>query len=81
MYRPSGLVSTVCFELFLAGIPLHPKKLGAGLVLVPLIPGHHAVSHDVAQRKQHGRGQLWLGLHHAPERLGGHEEQLATGQG
>ena len=74
-------MSTVCFELFLAGIGSQPKKIGAGLDLEAIIPGHHAVSHHVTQRKQHGRGQLWLGLHHATECLGGHEEQLAPGQG
>ena len=54
-------MSTVCFELFLAGIGSQPKKLGAGLGLEAIIPGHHAVSHDVTQRKQLG-GKRYQGV-------------------
>ena len=63
----------------MSGFRLEPEELGAGVALQPLVSGHDALYHAVAQREQHRRDKLWLGFHHFSECLGRHEQQIARG--
>ena len=68
---------TLMMVYFASSIRLEPEERGAGPTLQPLVSGHHALCHAVAQREQHRRDQLWLGFHHILEYLGRHEQQIA----